>query len=90
MHNLGSARVDFSADGEDVFVVFNYMEVKVPILSDRQLVKDRNRVAFEDDGGYIHNRSAGKRLRLVEYQGVYYMKMKLKTPQPSGPDMGFV
>ena len=89
LHNLGSVRVDFQADGEDAFVVFNHMKVKVPILSVRQLVKDHNRVAFEDDGGYIHNKSTGKRIRFFEYQGVYYMKMKLKTLQPSKQDMDF-
>ena len=66
------------------------MKGKVPILSVRQNVKDRNRVASEDDGGYIQNKSTGKRIRFFEHQGVYDMKIKLKTPQPSEPDMGFV
>ena len=67
LHNLGSARVDFQAGGEDAFVDFNHMKMKVPILGVRQLVKDRNRVAIEDDGGYTHNRSTGKRIRFFEY-----------------------
>ena len=68
LHNLGSLRVGFQADGDDAFVVFNHMKMKMPILGVRQLVIDRNRVAFEDDGGYIYNKSIGKRIRFFEYQ----------------------
>ena len=31
LHNLGSVRVDFQADGEDAFVVFNHMQMKVTL-----------------------------------------------------------
>ena len=43
-------------------------------------------VKFKKDGGYIMNASSGRKLRFVERNGVYYIKLKVLDPEePESP-----
>jgi hypothetical protein len=66
-------------------VKWNAMDVKVPILSVRRLCRDNNNlnVGFSHKGGYIYNMVTKERIEILEYQGVYFVKMKILPPLPS-------
>ena len=85
LKNLGSIKVSGKVDGQQVSIKFTHMKVKVPILSVRKLVIDQNDVFINRNGGYIHNTVSGKKLNFFEYQGVYYLKMKVDPPPPPSP-----
>ena len=59
------------------------MKVTVPILSVRKLVRDNHNVWFEKHGGYILNLTTGEKIPFFEFQGVYYLKMKILPPDTS-------
>ena len=52
----------------------------MPILSVRRVVKNKNRVLFEDEGGHIESKSAGMRIPFFEHEGDYLLKLKIKKP----------
>ena len=66
-------------------VKWNAMDVKVPILSVRRLCRDNNNltVGFSHRGGYIYNMVAKERIEILEFQGVYFVKMKMLPPTPN-------
>lgn len=85
----GSVVVDCIIDGHRVEVEFDSMKVKTPILSVRKLVRDNHSVKFHKNGGFIHNLTTGKKINFFEFQGVYYLKMKILPPSDlSGIDKG--
>ena len=53
-----------------------------PILSVRKIVRKGNYVTFRDGGGYIKNVKTGDKMRFVERQGVYFIKVLVKAPSP--------
>jgi hypothetical protein len=55
------------------------MKVSTPILSVRKLVKDGNDVYINNQGGYIVNLATGKRMKVFNFQGVYYLRMKVHS-----------
>ena len=58
-------------------VAFKDMEVEMPILSVRKMVKRCNVVRFADGGGTIRNSQTGRTIRLYEHEGVYFLKLKV-------------
>jgi hypothetical protein len=80
MRRLGKVKTQGSVEGVSLNVLWNAMKVKVPILSVRRLVRDRHSVRFRDDGGYIRNLATGEKIPFFEFQGVYYLIMKIKPP----------
>ena len=54
--------------------------MECPIISVRKVVKKQNIVTFKDGGGYIYNKQTGKKLRFVERNGVYFIKIKVLDP----------
>ena len=81
----GKVQTKGTVEGLELNVMWNSMPVKVPILSVRKLVRggqnsDRHHVRFLENGGYIKNLRTGQRLPFFEYQGVYYLKMKIAPP----------
>ena len=56
------------------------MDVKVPILSVRKLVQDGHNVRITRKGGHLHNLRTGDKIPFFEFQGVYYLKMKVNNP----------
>ena len=63
-------------------IKWNAMGVKVPILSVRRLCRDNNNlnVGFSHKGGYIYNMVTKERIEIFEFQGVYFVKMKILPP----------
>ena len=90
--NKGRCVVHGSAQGTDLNMAFKDMEIEVPILSVRKMVKKGNDVNFEKGGGTIVNRSTGRVLRFYEHDGVYFLKVKVTdpgTPFDSGHEQDF-
>ena len=73
----GSCSVSGSIDGLPSKINFRDMEVEMPILSVRKMVKNHHRVQFQDKGGYIENIKTGRRISFHEHAGVYYLKLKV-------------
>ena len=65
------------------------MEVEMPILSVRKMVKRGNDVDFRRGGGFVRNRSTGKTIQFHEYEGVYYLKLKVDDPGDAMNSLGF-
>ena len=80
LFNRGRCDVNGTADGEEFPVAFKDMQVEMPILSMRKIVKKSNRVCFENGGGHIRNKQTGRRIRFYEFEGVYFLKLKMHSP----------
>ena len=80
MKQLGRVKTRGLVNGKSLNVHWNAMKVKVPILSVQRLVHDHHNVRFKKGGGYIKNLLTGERIPIFEYQGVYYLKMKILPP----------
>jgi hypothetical protein len=76
----GKVTIHGTADGVDISIPFKNMKVKMPICSVRKIVKQNNDVIFRDVGGVIRNRATGKEIKIVERDGVYFIKMLIKPP----------
>ena len=85
MKNEGRCRVDATVDGFNFPICFQNMAVDVPIISVRKIVKHGKRVTFEEDGGTIYNRATGTTLRFEEFDGAYWIKLKVKAPSDQPP-----
>ena len=84
---LGLVKCTGEVDGNEVSILWNHMKVKCPILSVLRLTKDRNEVIIREDGGEIINLKTGKRIPFFQHNGVYYLKLKINSPDgESGPD----
>ena len=80
LKRLGVVCTSGSVNGENVNVKWNHMKVKTPILSVRQLIRDGHEVYINKNGGWIKNIGNGKTITFFEFQGVYYLKMKIDKP----------
>ena len=85
MKRLGKVRTEGTVEGHKLNVKWNAMNVKVPILSVRKLVKDNHNVKFRKNGGCILNLLTGERIPFFAFQGVYYLKMKFSPPENHVP-----
>ena len=57
-----------------------------PLLSVRRVCGAGNRVVFEEGKGYIEDVKTGERINMVEKDGMYMLKMWVKTGFPrQGP-----
>ena len=88
LFNKGRVEVQASAGGSDFHCAFKDMEVELPILSVRKIVKRRNKVEFSDAGGTITNNGSGKVIRFFEHEGVYFIKLKVHNPDDQ--QLGFI
>ena len=75
--------LEVELDGRRVPVTFSELPVSCPILSVRRIVRRGNKVVFDDDGGYILHKATGNKMRFVEREGVYFIKMKIVTSPDS-------
>ena len=71
MKNEGRCRVDATVGGFDFPICSQNMAVDVPIISVRKIIKNGNRIIFEEDGGTIYNRATSTTLRFEEFDGAY-------------------
>ena len=89
MYNKGRVEISASAGGQDFHCAFKDMEVELPILSVRKIVKRRNTVEFADAGGTITHNDSGAVMRFFEHEGVYFLKLKVHDPNAPSPQLGF-
>ena len=90
--NLGQKRIEFmTEEGTHCASIFQQAKVGMPILSIRQLGKT-HRTVFADktkNDGYIEHRKTLQRSYFSSYNGVYFMKVKVKQPMTVRPDTPF-
>ena len=79
LKKLGTVRTTSIIDGSQVQITWDHMKVNTPILSVRKLVKDGNEVYLNRQGGHIKNIETGKTLRIYNFQGIYYLRMKITS-----------
>ena len=85
MKRLGKVRTKGLVDGHALDVKWNFMKVKVPILSVRKLVRDNHNVKFRRDGGYILNLQTRERIPFFEHQGYIFNLISGKEVFPYMP-----
>ena len=54
-------------------------EVNKALLSVSKMVKQGNKVVFEEEGAYVEDRHTGERMYLKESGGMYMMKLWVKS-----------
>ena len=89
MYTKGRVEVHASSGGLDFSCAFKDMEVELPILSVRKIVKRRNDVLFTDGGGTITHKDTGTIMNFFEDEGVYFLKLKVHNPDMPGRQLGF-
>ena len=82
LEHRGHCNLNVEIGGEDHILPMDDLDVDVPILSVRRIVRRGNLVKFRRGGGYIQNARTGRKLPFVERQGVYFIKVKVKNPSP--------
>ena len=80
MKRRGECRVNAEIGGEVHRINFDDIDIDTPVLSVRKIVRNGNHVRMQRGGGYIKNKKTGKRLYVVEKQGVYFIKLKILEP----------
>ena len=78
--NKGRCVVQATAGGMEFSPAFKDMETELPILSVRKIVRQNNDVQFGRRGGTIKNQKSGRTIKFHEYQGVYFLKLKVRNP----------
>ena len=86
----GVQRTTFTTDeGDDCEVEFDELPVAFPILSVKLLASKSHSVLFDDDfdgGGCITHKINGRKSRIVEREGVYFIRMKKIRPTKPKPE----
>ena len=82
LEHRGHCNLNVEIGGEDRILPMDDLDVDMPILSVRRIVRRGNLVKFRRGGGYIQNARTGRKLPFVERQGVYFTKVKVKNPSP--------
>ena len=78
--NKGRCAINSTVDGEPFPVAFKDMDVELPILSVRKMVKRNHVVTFDVEGGTIVNKATGQTFHFHEHEGVYFIKLKVAGP----------
>ena len=73
-------RVNAELGGERHRVHFDDIDIVTPAISVRKVVRHGSHVRMIKDGGYIKNKSTGKRLPFVVRQAARFIKMKIQDP----------
>ena len=79
IQKLGTVQTTSEIDGTQVGITWDHMKVSTPILSVRKLVRDGNDVYINQKGGTIKNMATGKTMRIHNFQGIYYVRMKITS-----------
>ena len=87
--NKGRCVVSGSVQDSPYKIAFKDMEVEIPILSVRKMVRRNNQVKFNNRGGTITNKTSGRQIRFHEHEGVYFLKLKVDGPDADTSQLGF-
>ena len=82
LYEKGGVSISGSVNSQPATIDFKDMEVEIPILSVRKMIKKRNQVHFDEGGGFIENKDTGTRVPFYEYAGAYYLKLCVHDPKP--------
>ena len=89
MYNKGRVEIDSIVDGKPFPINFKAMEVELPILGVRKMVKNQNDVHVVLEGGWIQQRDSGRVIKFYEHEDVYFMKFKIAGPHGEPSQLGF-
>ena len=79
IRKLGTVHTESIIDGSQVGITWDHMKVSTPILSVRKLVRDGNDVHITQKGGTIRNLKTGQTMQIHNFQGIYYVRMKITS-----------
>ena len=65
------------------------MDIKLPILSVRKMVRNKNNIHFVLENGSIQHRDTGRVFELYEHEGVHVTKRKVAGPHDEPSRLGF-
>ena len=91
IQKLGTVKTTSVIDGTQVGITWDHMKVSTPILSVRKLVRDGNDVHITQKGGTIKNLKTGQTMQIHNFQGIYYVRMKITSGKSMAvkPNTGF-
>ena len=77
--------------GNQRTIRWNNADVDMPILSTKELNRENGRLIFDEDEGWILNRTTGDSNHFISAAGVYFCKMYNpgKHFDEDAPSMGF-
>ena len=90
MVNKSRCLIKGQVQDQQFLVAFKDMEVELPILSVRKIVKKKNDVRFPQQGGTIRSQGAGQTIKFYEHDGVYVLKFLITLPNDNTGQLGFV
>ena len=77
----GEQTLKFTTDeGHKCAITFKNCDVAMPIISVLELAKKSHRIILEEDGGHIEHLATGQITRIIERDGVYFLKMIIDDP----------
>lgn len=86
IYNEGKSRVEGFVDGHTVTLGFVNMDVSIPVASVRQFISTGHDVNFVRGGCCVQHRESGSKIRVMELDGVFFMKMLMKHVGPHSED----
>ena len=73
--------LDLTTDeGHKCSITFKNCDVSMPIFSVLESAKKNHRIVLEEDGGFIEHLATGQITRIIERDGVYFLKMIISRP----------
>ena len=90
LFNKGRCMIKGQAQDQPSPVTLKDMEVELPFLSVRKIVKKKNDVRFTQKGGTIRSQVTGKTIKFFEHEGVYFLNIKISGPNDNTGQLGFV
>ena len=79
--NLGERKfIAHSEEGAARNITAQVCDVNKALLSVKKVVGAGNKVVFDDSGSYIEDKRSGERMWLREENGMYMLKMYVRTP----------
>ena len=79
--NLGERKfVAHSEEGAARNITAQVCDVNKALLSVKKVVGAGNRVVFDESGSFIEDKRSGEKMWLREDNGMYMLKMYVKTP----------
>ena len=85
----GEQTLEFvTEEGNECNITFKNCDVAFPIISVLELAKKNHKIVLEENGGFIQHRATGQTTKIVERDGVYFLKMIVPDDALQKKDFG--
>lgn len=80
--NLGEQKVKAQSNsGQQLNVAFDIAKIPRPLMSVSEMIKQKYRVVFDDDGSYIENKKTGQWVGVRQEGSLYYLDLWVQVPE---------